>query len=316
VRLVLPAESSLLDAVRVLVPGASNRTLRQMLQRGQVHLNGKTVKIAGLRAEAGAVVEITAHGESRPLVHGLKIVYEDKDILLAEKPPGLLTVATAHERERTAYAYLRRHVKEQSPKQKLFIVHRLDKFASGVLVFAKSEPVQERLQGLFSSHDIQRRYWAIVEGRVRQDRGTVRSYLAENRAQRMHSVVDGSAGKKAVTHYRVLRRFPQVTSLEVTLETGRKNQIRAHLAELGHPIVGDQAYGSKLNPLGRLGLHAFLLGFRHPTLGTPILHKTGVPSGFGRYLAFQADTANHMPPQTRSQNKCASRIPRKTKPRR
>lgn len=283
-KLVLQAESSLLEAVRVLVPGASNRTLRQLLQHGRVRLNGETCKITGRRVVPGNVVEIVAQGDSRPPVHGLRIVFEDQDILLAEKPAGLLTVATPHEQEKTAYAYLRQYVKDRGTKQKLFVVHRLDKFASGVLVFAKSEPVQARLKALFSSHNIQRKYWAIVEGRVEKNRGTIRSYLSENRAMRMHSIEDGSAGKEAVTHYRILRRFPQLTALEITLETGRKNQIRVHLAEMGHPIVGDRAYGSKVNPMGRLGLHAFLLGFQHPMLGTPILHRTKVPPEFARYL--------------------------------
>ncbi len=267
-----------------MVPGASHRTLRQLLQHGRVRVNGAASKIAAQRVVPGDVVEIVAQGDPSPTVSGLQIVFEDKDILLVEKPAGLLTVATAHEQEKTAYAYLRQYLKKCNPKQKLFIVHRLDKFVSGVLVFAKSEPVQAKLQTLFSRHNIRRKYWAIVEGRVEKDHGTIRSYLAENRARRMHSIQDGSDGKLAVTHYRVLRRFPQLTALEVTLETGRKNQIRVHLSEMGHPIVGDRAYGSTVNPMGRLGLHAFLLGFSHPVSGTAIEHKTRIPPEFARYL--------------------------------
>ncbi len=283
-KLASPSETNLLEAIRALVPGAPNRTLRLMLQHGRVRINGETTKVASQRVAPGDVVEIVDQGESGPPVRGLQIVYEDKDLLLVEKPSGLLTVATKHEQERTAYAYLRQHLKERDPRQRLFIVHRLDKFASGVLVFAKSESIKARLQALFSSHNIQRKYWAIVEGRVQKDRGTIRSYLAENRAGRMHSTEDAREGKMAVTHFRVLRRFAQLTALEVTLETGRKNQIRAHMAELGHPIIGDRSYGSELNPIGRLGLHAFLLGFKHPTLGTPVNHVTRIPPEFARYL--------------------------------
>ena len=283
-RRVLPTEGSLLEALRALIPGASNRTLRQLLQRGQVRLNEATCKIARRMARPGDVIEVVPQGDVRSAPGGLKIVFEDSSLLLIEKPAGLLTVATRHEQERTAFAFLREYLQQHVPKQKLFIVHRLDKFASGVLVFAKSVSVQEKLQALFSRHDVQRKYWAIVEGKVDRDQGTIRSYLAENRAKRMGSITDGSGGKRAVTHYRVLRRFPQFTSLEVTLETGRKNQIRVHMAELGHPIVGDRAYGSRQNPLGRLGLHAFQLGFDHPVLGTPVLHKTGIPPEFARYL--------------------------------
>lgn len=283
-RLTVPRESLLLEAVRTLVPGAANRTLRQMLEHGRVRINGAVVRVARQRVLPGDVIEIVAHGESRIPAHGLKIVYEDAHLLLVEKPVGLLTVATPHETERTVFAALRSHLRKQNPRQRLFIVHRLDKFASGVLVFAKSEQVQEELRALFRSHDIVRRYWAIVEGRVTRDRGTIRSYLAENRAGRMHSTQDPDTGKASVTHYRVLRRFPQFTSLEISLETGRKNQIRAHLAEMGHPIAGDRAYGCTSNPLGRLGLHAFLLGFRHPVLGSAVEHRTAVPPEFARYL--------------------------------
>ncbi len=283
-KLEVPSESSLLDAVRGLVPGASNRTLRQLLQHGRVTLNGATTKIAATHVRPGDILEIMAHGEPRHAIPGLQIVFEDKDILLVEKPAGLLTVSTAHEQEKTVYAHLREYLKERNPRQKLFIVHRLDKFVSGVLVFAKTEPVQARLQDLFSRHEIRRKYWAIVEGRMERNQGTIRSYLAENRARRMHSIEDSSEGKLAVTHYRVLRQFPQLAALEVTLETGRKNQIRVHLSELGHPIAGDRAYGSTMNPMGRMGLHAFLLGFKHPVSGSPIEHKTGIPPEFVRYL--------------------------------
>ena len=283
-KLVLPTESSLLEAVRVLVPGTSNRTLRQMLDRGRVRLNGLPAKVASRRLVPGDLVEITPHAVPSPALHGIIIAFEDEALLLVEKPAGLLTVATEHERQRTAFAFLLRYLKAHNSKQRLFIVHRLDKFASGVLVFAKSQSIQAQLKNMFSRHDIQRKYWAIVEGRVNPEHGTIRSYLAENRAQRMHSTADPAAGKEAITHFRVLRRFPQLTSLEVTLETGRKNQIRVHLSEFGHPIVGDQAYGSRVNPLGRLGLHASLLGFNHPVHGARILHKTKIPPEFIRYL--------------------------------
>jgi RluA family pseudouridine synthase len=217
-------------------------------------------------------------------VRGIAIRYEDADLMVIEKPPGLLTVATLHEKEHTAYAYLQQRLKERSAKGRLFVVHRLDKFASGLLVFAKSEAIKTRLQALFRKHEIQRQYWAVVEGKVRKDRDAIRSHLAEDRSGRMHSTVNAAAGKLAITHFRVLRRFSNLTTLEVTLETGRKNQIRAHLAEHGHPIVGDGAYGSTLDPMGRLGLHAFRLGFEHPTDHTAILFQTDPPPEFRKYL--------------------------------
>ncbi len=281
---VLSTDCSLLEALQKLVPGASNRTLRQMLARGRVRLNGSVCKQSGRMAAAGDVVEVGGSTAAPARVHNLDIVYEDEDLLVVHKPAGLLTVATEHERERTAYSYLRDYLREPPKRQKLFIVHRLDKFVSGLLVFAKSETVKAGLQAQFRKHDIDRKYWAVVEGRVEKDRGSIRSRLAQDRDCRMHSTADDSTGKEAVTHYRVLRRMRSLTSLEITLETGRKNQIRVHLSEMGHPIAGDRAYGSTSDPLGRMGLHAFCLGFVHPRLGTTLQFKTGPPPQLRPYL--------------------------------
>jgi 23S rRNA pseudouridine1911/1915/1917 synthase len=256
-----------------------------MLAHGRISVNGDLCKVATRAIQSGDVIEIGPRKSPTKLPSGLEILYEDADILIIHKPSGLLTVATVDERERTAYAYLRQFLKEHAPKQKLFIVHRLDKFASGVLVFAKSETVKSKLQGVFSRHDIERKYWVIVEGKVAKGQGTIRSYLAEDSSLRMHSTDDARKGKPSVTHFRVLRRFSNLTALEVTLETGRKNQIRAHLSEMGHPVVGDRAYGSTQDPLGRLGLHAFYLAFDHPTQGTPLEFKTEPPPEFRRYLS-------------------------------
>jgi 23S rRNA pseudouridine1911/1915/1917 synthase len=255
-----------------------------MLSQGRVSVNGTLCMIAAHSISPKDVIEIGARRATVQAAGGLRVLYEDSDLLIVQKPPGLLTVATPDERDRTAYAYLREYLREHNPRQKLYIVHRLDKLASGVLVFAKSERVKSLLQGVFSRHDIERKYWAIVEGKVQKDQGMIQSHLAEDRSMRMHSTDDTRKGKRAVTHFRVLKRLHSLTVLEVTLETGRKNQIRVHLSEMGHPIVGDRVYGSTQNPLGRLGLHAFYLGFLHPIRGTPLAFQTEPPPEFRRYL--------------------------------
>ncbi len=250
-----------------------------MLNRGRVYLNGKPCKIARQTALKGDVLEVFERSPRPAPLHGIEILFEDEDLLVVSKPAALLTVATLHERERTAYSYLRAYLTQASPASRLCIVHRLDKFVSGILVFAKSEAVKEKLQALFAKHDIDRKYYAVVEGGVPGSVGTSRSYLAEGKSGRVHSTGEGG-GKRAVTHWRVLRRAAEYTILEVTLETGRKNQIRVHLAEMGHPVVGDKAYGSKVDPLGRIALHAFRLGFVHPTSGTPMLFEVDPPPEF------------------------------------
>jgi 23S rRNA pseudouridine1911/1915/1917 synthase len=205
------------------------------------------------------------------------IVFEDADLLVVEKPAGLLTIATATEKRRTLYAQLYDHVKAKRPPERLFVVHRLDREASGLLVFAKSEASKRRLQDQFKHRSAGRIYVALAEGKIGADEETLRSRLAEGRTFKVHSTAARDRGKLAVTHLRVLRRLRHATLLEVRLESGRKHQIRAHLAERGHPIVGDARYGSRTNPLRRLALHATRLSFRHPRTGEPLVFHSRCP---------------------------------------
>lgn len=200
----------------------------------------------------------------RNLIDRIRIVFEDETVIVVEKPAGLLTMATDSEREKTVYAALRANLNRRKPPEKLFIVHRLDREASGLLVFAKNIGAKEYLQSQFQDHSAGRRYVAVVEGRVTPERFTITSYLAENAAFRIYSARNPQSGKRAVTHVRVLEEKRDTTRVEVQLETGRKHQIRVHLAERGHPIVGDSAYGSRTNPFRRLALHGAHLEFRHP----------------------------------------------------
>jgi len=199
------------------------------------------------------------------LIDRVRVLFEDESVIVVDKPAGLLTMATDTERLHTVYAALRAHANTKRPPEKIFIVHRLDREASGLLVFAKSIEAKEHLQNQFKDHSAGRRYLALVEGRVTPDAFTIRSNLAENAAFRVYSTKKSADSKLAITHVNVLKRNPKTTLLEVRLETGRKHQIRVHLADRGHPIVGDKAYGSRLNPLRRLGLHGAHLEFRHPS---------------------------------------------------
>jgi 23S rRNA pseudouridine1911/1915/1917 synthase len=201
------------------------------------------------------------------LLDRLKIIFEDRSVIVVDKPEGLLTMATSSERSKTAYALLREYLNSKRPPEKLFIVHRLDREASGLLVFAKSIEAKERLQDQFKEHNAGRRYIAVVEGHVKQKDFTIRSFLTENAAYRVYSTKNTKSGKLAITHVHVLRSTARTTALEVRLETGRKHQIRVHLAENGNPIVGDKNYGSRTNPIRRLALHGAHLDFRHPDTG-------------------------------------------------
>ena len=207
-------------------------------------------------------------------------VFEDDSVIVVDKPPGLLTMGTETERARTVYAALREYVNRKRPPEKIFIVHRLDREASGLLVFAKTIEAKKHLQNQFKDHSAGRRYIAVVEGRVMPDDFTIRSHLAENTAYRVYSTRKSGAGKLAITHVRVMKRNPRTTLIEVRLETGRKHQIRVHLAERGHPVAGDKTYGSRSNPIQRMALHAAHLAFRHPRTGKAMQFDSRYPKSF------------------------------------
>jgi 23S rRNA pseudouridine1911/1915/1917 synthase len=194
-------------------------------------------------------------------------VFEDDTIVVADKPAGLLTMGTATERRNTLYARLYDLLERRRPPQRIFIVHRLDREASGLLVFAKSPEAKLALQAQFRRRAAGRRYLAWVAGTVREDELTLRSWLVENAARRVWDAGPDRGGKLAITHVRVLARRPGRTLVLASLETGRKHQIRVQLADLGHPIEGDRRYGPPKQPGSRLALHAAHLRFVHPTTG-------------------------------------------------
>ena len=215
------------------------------------------------------------------MLKSARVVFEDDIVIVVDKPSGLLTMATDTERVRTVYADLRAAAARKRPAEKIFIVHRLDREASGLLVFAKTIEAKNLLQDQFKDHSAGRVYTALVEGRVKRKEFTVRSNLAENAAFRVYVPKNSKEGKPAVTHVRVLKENPKTTLLEVRLETGRKHQIRVHLAEAGHPIVGDKNYGSRTNPIGRLALHGSHLQFSHPRTRQLMQFDSAPPASFG-----------------------------------
>lgn len=223
----------------------------------------------------------TGPRRQRAIFSRIKIVFEDDSVVVVDKPAGLLTIATDREKERTLYAWLYQHVKRHRPPEKIFIVHRLDREASGLLVFAKTPGAKEFLQKQFGNRTAGRVYKAVVEGRVSENAKTIESLLTENRAHRSYSTSDREIGEQAITHFRVIKRSSRRTLLEIELGSGRKHQIRVHLAELGHPITGDRVYGnSGKSPLGRLALHAERLVFRHPATGEKKQFESPCPAAF------------------------------------
>jgi 23S rRNA pseudouridine1911/1915/1917 synthase len=237
--------------------------MRGWLASGRVRVDGVVVRRGATDVAPAARISL---GAAAPLFpSALRLVHEDEDLLVIDKPAGLLTVATERERERTAYRLLFEYVSAQTrgtsrvARPRLFIVHRLDRETSGLLVFAKSATVKARLQAQFAARSVERGYVAVVEGRVRDDAGVLRDHVVTDPTTLRVRTARG--GREAITEYRVRERRARSTVLELRLRTGRRGQIRAQLASLGHPIVGDCAFGATSDPLRRVCLHAAVLAF-------------------------------------------------------
>jgi 23S rRNA pseudouridine1911/1915/1917 synthase len=271
-------DATLGDRLRVLYPEAPGRRLKQWLAGGRVRVNGVVVRRGDASVGRDDRIELGRLEVAFP--SRLRLVHEDEHILVVDKPPGLLTIATEAERTRTAYRLLQDWVGAKS-QGRVFVVHRLDRETSGLLVFARSLAVKRLLQAQFQARTPERVYVARVEGAVREEAGELTSHLVEDRALRVRPVRDGRRGKEAITRYRVLERYREATLLELALVTGRRGQIRAQLAALGHPIVGDRAYGGRRDPHGRVCLHATRLGFVHPT-GRRVVFESPPPTAFRR----------------------------------
>ncbi|MEK8131004.1 RluA family pseudouridine synthase [Paenibacillus filicis] len=257
-------------------------SLKSMLARGQVAVDGKTVTAYNFPLEPGHTVTVSKEKivEETPLV-GLAILYEDEHLIVVRKEAGLLSIASGQEEnELTAYRQLTAHVRWNNPSARIFVVHRLDRDTSGVMMFAKSEEVQQTLQNDWQEKVRERTYVALVEGKVKKLEGTITSWLKESSTLKMYSSSYPGDGQHAVTHYKVLQTSSQYSLLEVNLETGRKNQIRVHMQDIGHPVVGDKKYGSRVKPINRLGLHARVLAFTHPVSGELMRFETDIPKSF------------------------------------
>ncbi len=280
-QLTVTKPARLMEFLIEQLKGKSRTTIKSLLAHRQVTVGTHTITQFDYPLEPRQTVTINwGVVAEQTRYRGVRILFEDPYLIVIEKEAGMLSIATAKEKLLTTYSILSAHVKKEDPANRIFVLHRLDRDTSGVMMFAKSEEVQEIMQKAWQEAIVRRSYIAVVEGQVEKEEDTIRSFLKENKMLIMYSTKVPGEGDEAITHYKVLKRNEDFSLLQVELETGRKNQIRVHMKELGHPIAGDKKYGSKVNPLHRTCLHANLLAFKHPISCEELSFETPAPHRF------------------------------------
>lgn len=274
-------ESRLMEFLIKSMPDRKRQSIKDMLRHGSVMVNETVTSQFDTPLNPGDTVRVNLT-RSFPVFSNprLKIVYEDDDIIVVNKGYGLLSMGNDKIKDGTAYSILRGYLKEKDPRNKIFIVHRLDRDTSGLMMFAKTPEAKDAMQHNWNNMVLERRYVCVVEGKMEEAEGTVRSYLAETSQFEVYSTQNSDEGQLAVTRYRTLKTGGGYSLVEVSLDTGRKNQIRVHMKDLGHPIAGDRKYGAKSSPIHRLALHAMTLRFVHPVTRRDMRFETPVPVPF------------------------------------
>lgn len=267
----------LLTQLEAMSPDSSKTTLRTWLKTGRIEVNGIQAKAPHQVIEKGSSILLTSK-KPQPLADGIQVLYIDQEIVVIDKPEGLLSVETPRIPDRCVHAILKRAYYPS----RVFPVHRLDRDTSGAMAFALTEKAAHSLKEQFSTHAIVREYLALIPGQIEPESGTIDTLLYEDGNYNVH--VHKTQGKRAITHYKTLAKRKKTTLLELALETGKKNQIRVHLAHLGHPVIGDKKYGSDSDPFGRLALHAKTLHFVHPLTLKPMHFTSTPPALFGENL--------------------------------
>ena len=275
------SDTTLLEFLFSAMPDRKRTAVKQLLAHNQVAVNGIPTRQFDTPVPAGAVVDVNFSREFRVFSHRrLKIVYEDEYIIVVNKGYGLLSMATDNDRgAETAYSILREYLKWQNPANRLFIVHRLDRDTSGLMMFAKTEEAKIAMQHNWNNMVLSREYVCVVEGTPDPAEGIIRNYLAENSKHEMYVTDNPDEGQLAVTRYSTIKSRNGYSLLKVNLNTGRKNQIRAHMSSIGYPISGDRKYGGNSNRIYRLALHARTLHFAHPITRKEMLFELPIPNG-------------------------------------
>lgn len=261
----------LIEFLKKTFSNLSKNNVKSLLHNEKVFVNGNMTTKYNYELNAGDIVEIR-----EKVAKNIDIIYEDKDIIVINKPSGLLTVATEKEKNKTAYHLVMEYLKKKNKNNRIFIIHRLDKDTSGIIMFAKNERAKHLYQDNWNDIVKKRCYYAVIDGKMENKEGTIKSYLKEN-GNMVYSVKDRS-GKLAVTEYKVLKERKNISLLDINLKTGRKNQIRVHMKENKTPILGDLKYGEKSKLINRLALHAYKLELINPVTKKLLIFEASMPN--------------------------------------
>lgn len=273
--------------------GMSRNSAKSLLSKRRVFVDNKIITQFNFELKPGMKVQISKNKNNKEFRSSLiKLVYEDAYLLVVEKREGLLSIGTDKQKERTAHSILNEYVQRSAKEHRVYIVHRLDKDTSGLMIFAKDEKTKLTLQDHWDEIVKERRYVAVLSGETEKDGGTITSWLKDNQVYITYSSISNNGGDKAITHYKTIKRHNGYSLVELELETGRKNQIRVHMKDLNHPVIGDVKYGNGDNPIGRLGLHAFKLHFYHPVTREIMKFETPYPSSFRNLLLKKQDSSS------------------------
>lgn len=274
--------TTLLPFLLATLHGKSRNNVKSLLSRKLVTVDGRPTSQFDTPLAPGQVVTILSVPAPKADVLPFPILFEDEHLIVVNKPAKLLSVATEQEKVRTAYRMVTDYVKNQHIDNRIFVIHRLDRDTSGVLMFAKDQETKELFQTHWNEIVTRRGYLALVEGVPSPACSTIRSYLVETKTHMIFSGDPGPGAKEAITNYELLRAGNGYALLDISIETGRKNQIRVHMKEMGHPVAGDKQYEARTNPIGRLCLHANELSFIHPVTGEPTTFTAKMPRDFNR----------------------------------
>ena len=273
-------ECELLEFLFLTLIDQSRNSVKSLLSNHKVSVDGAPISQFNFKLYPGDTVIISKTPIHKKTRSNLPIIFENDEMIVINKPSGLLSIASDKEKGSTAYRMLTEYVQQKDKHNRIFVVHRLDEDTSGVLMVSKSVKLQEALQDKWNELITKRGYYAIVEGKMKEKSGTIKSYLKKNSQNMMYSSKKPGDGQLAITHYKVLQETENYSLLDVNIDSGRKNQIRVHLGDLGHHVIGDDKYGNPSNPIKRLGLHAYELDLKHPFTGKMLKFTAPIPKEF------------------------------------